>query len=130
MDFTTFMFLTNNSSSGLLSDSESEAGLLSNNSLENMCSILTMSTGNGGFDAFGGKDFFGSPDLSNLNENFFAIATQTETVGSVAYNTAETVGSVAYSSAETVGSVAFAGVGADAGASCSSDGGGSFSSFC
>lgn len=127
MSFATFMSLTNNSSAGLLSSPESESGLLSNNNDSgNIGGLFSMVNDNCGLDAFGGKDFFGSPDLSNLNESFFANAA--ETVGSVACNTVETVGSVAFNAAETVGSVACAG--ADAGSSCGSDGGGSFSSFC
>lgn len=128
MYFTAFMFSANNSSSGLLlsSDAETETGLLSNNNYpENTCSILTMSNANAGFDAFGGKDFFGSFDCSNLNENFFADASQTETIGSVAYNSAETIGSVAYAASGTSGSAVCAGV--STGSSCD---GGSFNSFC
>lgn len=124
-----FIILTNTSSAGLLSSPESESGLLSNNyNSGDMGGLFSMINDNGGFDAFGGKDFFGSLDLSSLNESFFASIQQAETAGSVAYNTAETVGSVAFNTAETVGSVACAG--ADAGSSCGSDGGGSFSSFC
>lgn len=127
MDLTNFTLLTCKSSSGLLSNSETETGLLSNNNDFGNTSMLTVVDSNNGLDAFGGKDFFGTPDFSNLNENFFASVPQTETAGSVAYNTAETVGSVAYSTAETVGSVACASVGASFSSDC---GGSSFSSVC
>lgn len=71
-----------------------------------------------GFDAFGGKDIFGNPDYSSLNESFFANAGNTETAGSIA-------------STETAGSLACAGAG-DCSAASASVGGdcGSFSSVC
>ncbi len=118
MDFTTFMFSANNSSAGLLSNPESETSLLSNGGIETINSILsTVNNNNGGFDFFGGHDIFGSPDFSNLNDGtFFACASQTETVGSIAFG-----------STETVGSVASAGMG---GCSIGDGGGGSFSSVC
>lgn len=105
-----FIFL-NNSSNNFFSTNDSENNLLSNNETET--SLLTASDdSNCGFDAFSGKDIFGSFDESNMSENFFASA---ETAGSVANNT-ETAGSVAYGT-ETAGSVA-----------CSDSG--SFSSIC
>lgn len=121
MDFTTFMFSANNSSSGLLSKSETDTSLLSNNNSEAGNSILSTPNCNGGFDFFGGYDIFGSPDFSDINGSFFASASQ-----------AETVGSVAFASTETTGSVASAGMGFDAGgcACACGDGGGSFSSIC
>lgn len=126
MYFTAFMFSANNSSSGLLSNSDTESGLLSNNNYsENTESILTIPICNGGSDAFGDKDFFGSFELSNLNENFFANMEQIETMGSIAYDSAETIGSVAYATAETIGSVACIGI--STGTSCDIS---SFSSFC
>lgn len=126
MYFTAFMFSANNSSSGLLSNSDTESGLLSNNNYqENSGSILTIPIDYSGFDAFGDKDFFGSFELSNLNGNFFANMEQTETMGSIAYDSAETIGSVAYATAETIGSVACAGI--STGASCDVS---SFNSFC
>lgn len=74
-----------------------------------------------GMDAFGGKDLFGNPDLSNINGSFFTDAGESETVGSVACGV-ETAGSVAC--ADIGGG---ASVGADSGASC---GGGGFTSVC
>lgn len=131
MYFTAFTLSANNSSTSLLSNSDSESSLLSNNNSGNDLSVLSIlnDDSNSGFDAFGGKDIFGTIDLSNLNESFFACAAQTETIGSVAYDSAETIGSVAFNSAETAGSVAS--VDAGAGAACgSSEGSSSFSSFC
>lgn len=131
MYFTAFTLSTNNSSTSLLSNFDSDADFLSNNNTESTNSLLSILNDdeNAGFDAFGGKDIFGTIDLSNMNESFFACATQTETVGSVACDSAETIGSVAFNSAETAGSVAC--VDAGAGAACgSSEGSGSFSSFC
>ena len=121
-----FVLSNNTPSNGSYSDSETEVGLLSNNNSGNS-SILTATNdyNNGGIDAFAGKDAFGSCDLSNFNESFFANAS-TETVGSVAFDSSETVGSVACASAETAGSVACGGGDSGAG-SC---GGGSFSSVC
>jgi len=121
------MFSANNSAAEFFSSLDSETGLLSNkNDSENVGSILSNPNNDGGLDAFGGKDFFGNPDCSNMDENFFADASA-ETVGSLACASAETIGSLACNSAETIGSVACASVGSDAGASC---GGGSFSSVC
>lgn len=127
MYFTASSFSTNHTSTGLLStNSDSETSLLSNNSGNNSVSSL-FSNNDSGCDTgcVGGKDIlFGSADLSNVNGEFFASAPQTETAGSVAYNSAETVGSVACNSAETAGSVA-------CGASSGDGGGcGGFSSFC
>lgn len=119
--------LTSNSLSGLLSSHDSESSLLSSGEESNV-SILSNLDANSGIDGFAGKDIFGTADLSNLNESFFASAQDTDTAGSVAYNSADTAGSVAFNSADTAGSVACAD---GAGASCGSgEGGGSFSSFC
>lgn len=124
MYFTASSYSTNHSSIGLLSThSDSEPSLLSNNSQE---STSILSSENAAYDSgcVGGKDIlFGNPDLSNSGEVFFAAAPQTETAGSIAFNSAETVGSVAFSGAETAGSVA-----SGDGGSCG--GGGGFSSFC
>lgn len=131
MYFTAFTLSTNNPSTGLLSNSDSDSDLLSNNNDTENASILSIlnDDDNAGFDAFGGKDIFGTVDLSNLDENFFANDDTQAESASIAYDSAETIGSVAFNSAETAGSMACAG--ADAGASCgASDGGGSFSSFC
>jgi len=127
MDFSFFLSTGNtNGSVSLLNSSNGDAetigsvGCLFDASSENSTGCL---------DAFGGKDFFGTPDCSNMDTSFFAANTQAETMGSVAYN-AETIGSVACS-AETVGSVAFSGAscasGDSSGGSC---GGGGFSSVC
>lgn len=120
--------LTGNTSNGLNASTETESGLLSNNA-EETTSLLSVENGECAMDAFGGKDIFGTCDVSNMNDNMFA-GCAAETVGSVA--TAETVGSVAYASAETVGSVASgaeaAGSVACGGGDCG--GGGSFSSVC
>lgn len=129
MYFTASSFSTNHTSTGLLStNSDSETSLLSNNSGNNSISTL-FSNDAPGFDtgSVGGKDIlFGNPDLSSTDASFFASAPQTETAGSVAYNSAETVGSVACNSAETAGSVACGAASGDGGG-C---GGGGFSSFC
>lgn len=109
-------------------------------------SILTSSTlnENGGFDAFSGKDIFGTPDFSNIDNNLFnTISSEAETIGSIAAaSSVETIGSIACVSAETIGSISDGGF-SDAGAasSCASasiggdcggcgGGGGSFSSVC
>ncbi len=122
-----FSFILSNNS-GLLSysASESETSLLSNNGAENNTNILTATNSDYGFDAFGGKDIFGSIDFSNMNENLFADASQAETAGSIAFNSIETVGSIACTSVETAGSVACSSTGFDSG-SC---GGDAFSSVC
>lgn len=118
-----FILSSNNNSSA------STETLLSNNTDTNaetvgsVASILfTPNNDDAGFDAFGGKDVFGTPDLSDMDGDLFANASQTETVGSVAYNSTETVGSVACASVETAGSVACADSGSSGGES-------SFSSF-
>lgn len=128
MEFGTLSLATSNSTAGLLStqESNSEAGLLSNINNSSECSILTVTGNNGGIDAFAGKDIFGTPDFSNMDESFFANAGEAETAGSVAYGNTETAGSIACG-AETAGSVASASVGGDCGSACS-DGG--FSSMC
>lgn len=125
MEFASFLFSTNSSSIGLLSnnDSNSEGGLLSNTNITE-CSLLTGTANGCGVDAFSGKDFFGTPDFTNMDVNFFANVGDIDTAGSVAYGNVETVGSVASVGVETVGSVACGGF--DAGSSC--DGG--FSSMC
>lgn len=78
-----------------------------------------------GMDAFGGKDLFGNPDLSNMDAGLFASAGNTDN--------SEAAGSIAYG-AETAGSVACADGGAGAsvgaGADCGSCGGGGFISVC
>lgn len=132
-DLNTFMFSANNSSKGLLSnsDSDSEPSSLLSNSMNNVGSILTMSNNESGMDAFGGKDLFGTTNFANFNELSFVSSNQVETVGSVAYNSAETVGSVACASMGFDGGAsAGAGAGASACAGAGSCGGGSFSSVC
>lgn len=126
--------LTANSSSNLSNDSAFDADL-STNTADTANSILNMNSNNGEcIDAFGGKDIFGTPDLSNMDEGLFSADAGAETAGSVA--SAETMGSVAYNSSETAGSVACADGGASAGAAASASsgdggcGGGSFSSVC
>lgn len=125
MYFTAFTCSTKHSSTGLLSNSDSESSLLSNNISGNVSLLSPLNSNDAGIDAFGGKDMFGTPDFSNPNAAFFADVPQTETTGSIAYDSAETIGSVAFNSAETAGSVACAG----AGVSCGGDSGG-FSSVC
>lgn len=120
-----FILTTGSQSSGLLSNISSDNS--SNNEVEATTSLLSAPNNDGAVDAFGGKDMFGTPDLSNANESFFANASnEAETAGSVACAT-ETVGSVACASTETAGSVACASVGGDSGAG--SFGGGGFSSM-
>lgn len=116
MNFGLFLSLnsSNETYSSLLSDSESSnSGLI-------FSSYESDSEGSCGFDAFGGKDMFGSPDFTNFNTSFFAYDS-VETAGSMA--SAETAGSIA-SAIETAGSVACSS-GFDGGSSC-----GSFSSVC
>lgn len=103
---------TPNSSTGLLSNNNDAETAGSLAYAEGETSLLE--SNDGGFDAFGGKDLFGTPDFSNMNEASFSSE------GSVAY-TAETAGSIACA-AETVGSVACASIGG-------SDCGGGSSSF-
>lgn len=87
--------------------SNSATSLLSNNiQFASASSLLSTNNYNSGFDAFGGKDIFGSINFSNLNESFFTSAV--ETAGSIANNSTETIGSIA-SATETAGSVAFGG---------------------
>lgn len=128
MYFTAFTCSTKCSSTGLLSNSDSESSLLSNNHSENVSLLSPLNNEDAGMDAFGCKDMFGTPDFSNMNEASFAALPQAETIGSVAFNSVETIGSVAFNSAETAGSVAFAG--ASVGGGCDGGCGGSFSSFC
>lgn len=108
------------------SESDSDAGLLSNNGFQNV-SVLTATSDYDGSctDAFGGKDMFGTCDISNSNVGFVADASA-ETAGSVAFNSFDAMGSIACGSVETAGSVACASGCSDSGSS----GGGSFSSFC
>lgn len=118
------LLLSNNSNNSV----ETNNSLLSNVNAaqENgAISLLSQQNGDSGFDAFGGKDIFGSIDFSNMDNNLFtASAEGAETTGSVAYNPAETTGSIACASgAETTGSVACGS--SDSGSSCSS-----FSSVC
>ena len=118
--------LSNNTANGYCTTAESDtdSGLLSGVNVQDS-NILT-ATGDYNsacVDAFGGKDLFGTCDISNASEAFVVDGTA-ETAGSVACNSVETMGSVACNSAETAGSVA---CGSDSG---SSGGGGSFSSFC
>lgn len=133
MYFTTSSYSTNHSSRGLLStSSEFESSLLSSNNQETG-SIL--SNVNAEFDtgSIGGKDIlFGNPDLSDMGSTFFAAAPQTETAGSIAFNSAETAGSIAFGGTETAGSVACSGssAGASVGGDSGCGGGGGFSSFC
>ena len=114
------LLLTNTNNS-----SDSTPSLLSNNNNNEAqnagATSLLSPDADGGFDGFDGKDIFGTVDFSNMNETFFTASAETETAGSVAYNSAETAGSVAYTGgAETAGSVACG----------SSSGGSSFSSVC
>lgn len=98
--------LSNNSSTSLLSsNSDSSTSLLSSGTQET--SLLTSTNADGCVDAFGGKDIFGTCDLSNISESILTSANNSEAAGSVAYN-AETIGSVACG-AEAAGSVAFCG---------------------
>lgn len=118
--------LSNNAANGYSTtlESDTESGSLSDFNAQDS-SILT-ATGdynNSCVDAFGGKDLFGTCDVSNMSEAFVA-SESAETAGSVACNSTETMGSMACNSAETAGSVA---CGSDSG---SSGGCSSFSSFC
>ena len=118
-----FVLSNNSSSNGLLSTCDSEIGLLSDNS-NSIGSILTMvSNSDAGFDAFGGKDIFGSFNISDYSDGFFASADSAEVAGSVACFSAGL--SIAGGTAETAGSVAYSG--GDCG---SFSGGGAFSSVC
>lgn len=113
-------------------------GLLSNVNNENETAGslgLLMSNDSSGFDAFGGKDLFGNPDFSNMNESSF----QVETAGSLAYaNHAEAAGSLACADLGSICGSNFstgdsgAGASAGGGSPCGScgGGGGSFSSVC
>jgi len=79
-------------------------------------------------DSFGGKDAFGSENLSNMDSSFFASAPQTETAGSLACGSSAGAG---FSGGADSGSSAGASSGGDCGgASCGSSGGGSFASVC
>lgn len=121
-----FMFLTGNKSNGLLmsSNTENDSESLLSNNYNYAESVFSGLYSNDSIDAFGGKDMFGTVDVSNLNESFFVCEANSDT---------ETMGSVAYNSAETAGSIAFAGAGACVGAGADSGscgGGGSFASVC
>lgn len=122
-----FNFVLSNNTNGYNTglESDSETSLLSDTNM-NDSSILTATSdyNNSCVDAFGGKDLFGTCDISNMSEAAFVAESSAETAGSVACNSAETMGSVACGSTETAGSVA---CGSDSGSSC---GGSSFSSFC
>lgn len=120
-----FILLGNSSGSLYANNTDSDSSLLSTD-IDNSGSILTATSNyNQGdcMDAFGGKDMFGTIDLSNMDTNLFANADTSEAAGSLA--SAETIGSVAYGTAEAAGSVACSdGGGFDSG------GGGGFSSMC
>lgn len=121
-----FILSNNNSANGYLTASETEeSSLLTESNIQNSSNILTASTASNEacIDAFGGKDIFGTCDVSNMNETVFANAS-VETAGSIASNSVETMGSVACGAAETAGSVAYGS--SDSGSSGSAG----FSSFC
>ena len=116
------LLLSNNSGNSI----ETAGSLLSEYNAETIGSMAFFADANenfGGLDSFGDKDLFGTIDYSNMN-NFTAYASDTETIGSIAFSGAETIGSVASSGFESSSFSA----GGFSGGSCG--GGGGFSSFC
>lgn len=118
-------FLSTNSSKSSIDTANSLNSIDHNNSETAATAVMFGNAENDdcAMDAFGGKDIFGTPDLSNMDTSLFANAGNT--------GETEAAGSVAYS-VETSGSVACAdgGAGASVGGDCGSSGGGGFSSFC
>lgn len=128
MDFN--FVLTNSKSNGVFTTAEENETTLLSNDAHVETSILSNVNEDGGMDAFGGKDIFGTIDLSNMDESLFANA-GTEAAGSIAMG-AEAAGSIAMGT-EAAGSIAMGGAEAAGSVACGSDsgsGGGSFSSFC
>jgi len=127
-----FNFVLSSNNSGNSSIETSNTLLSANNDAETTGSIALL-TGSGnevnGFDAFGGKDIFGSTNYSDMSAVYVANAGNAETAGSLACVGAGMASVSVFSDAG--GASAGASVGGDCGgggASCG--GGGGFSSFC
>lgn len=119
-------FLSTHSNNSSI-DTANSLNNINNNNEETAGSVAMFGSetkDDGGMDAFGGKDLFGTPDFSNIDSSLFANAGtgETEAAGSIAYGV-ETAGSVACADGG-------AGASVGAGADCGSSGGGGFSSFC
>lgn len=117
MDFSFFLLSNNSNSSISLLSSNDDAETIGSISLLSNCD----EEGSCGLDGFDGKDFFGTPDLSNYEGNFIAEGSPAEAVGSVAYASTETIGSMACVGGSTSGSFD-SGCSAGVSVSCSSGG--------
>lgn len=118
-------FLSTNSNKSSI-DTANSLNNINNNNAETAGSAVMFGNAENddcAMDAFGGKDIFGTPDLSNMDSSLFANAGntgETEAAGSLAFN-AEAAGSLACADGGAGASVS---VGCDSGSS-----GGGFSSF-
>lgn len=130
-----FSFVFSSNNSGNISI-ETANTLASADNAETAGSIAFMTSdyndGVNGFDAFGGKDIFGNPDCSSMNETYFANANarDAETAGSLAC-VGNPISSVSVFTGSDGG--AYAGAGASVGGDCgggASCGGGGFTSVC
>jgi len=121
MDFSFNFFAKSTSGKSTV---ETTGSLANSNQAETVGSLACLINDEGSMDSFGGKDAFGSENLSNIDSSFFASNPQSETAGSLACGSFTSVG---FSGGSDFGGSS---VGSSSGGDCGGSSCGSFTSVC